>query len=120
MFAGWTVYVWITAIRNIGGPLTVALSMVFFALAALVTLPSTRARFVLPLAGLTTLVWLVALVAIWVRDHPVGFKVVHTVIAGVSIGLAVAAVRSVRVEPDVEREREAPAGATGLQELADP
>ena len=120
VFAAWTVYVWITAIRNIGGPLTVALSVVFFALAALVAVPSTRARAMWPLAGLTTAVWGVALVVIWVRDHAIGFKVVHTVIAAISIALAVAAVRSLRGEGDVEGQREATTGAAGLQEFVDP
>jgi Na+/melibiose symporter-like transporter len=66
----------------------------------LVAVPRTRTQAVRPLAGLTAAVWAVALIAIWARDHAIGFKVVHTVIAAISIALAVAAVRAVREVDD--------------------
>ena len=50
---------------------------------------------VLVLAGITTVVWAVRGVQIALADHSVGFIVVHTVLALVSIGLAVVAWRAV-------------------------
>ncbi len=48
------------------------------------------------LAAWSTAVWVVRDVGILVADHEVGFKVVHTVLAVVSIVLSVLAWREVR------------------------
>jgi hypothetical protein len=111
------VYVWATAIRNIGGAGTIALASVFFVLAALVAVPRTRVQAVMPLLVVTAVVWAAALVRIWIGDWSIGFKVVHSGLAVVSVALGWAAVRSVKA--DVERERQAPAATAGLEELAD-
>jgi hypothetical protein len=63
---------------------------------------------VLALAGWTVGVWVVRDVGILTGDHGVGFKVVHTVLAVVSIALSVFAWR----ETEPVRERE-PAGHPG-------
>ena len=114
VLVAWTVFVWAGRIRN-GGSVLLAAS--FLVLAALV-LVSLRRRAWRPYTVGALVVWTIAVWAIrtpmiLVHDHPAGFKVVHTVLAVVSIGLAVWA------ERDVQRQRQAPATATGLQELAD-
>jgi hypothetical protein len=53
-------------------------------------------RGVTALAAGTTLYWAVRTPMILLADHPVGFEVVHAVLAAVSVTLAVAAWRSVR------------------------
>jgi hypothetical protein len=62
---------------------------------------------VVAFAAWTVGVWVVRSIGIWVHDHPVGFKVVHTVLAAISIGLAVRAVQRLRsgASIDVARER---------------
>ncbi len=45
-----------------------------------------------PLAGLTTVVWLLRAADISLGDHSIGFIVVHLVLAVVSVGLAVISV----------------------------
>ncbi len=106
---------WAGRIRN-GGSVLLAAS--FLVLAAVVVLVSLWKRAWRPyavgaLAVWTIAVWAVRTPMILVHDHPAGFKVVHTVLAVVSIGLAVWA------ERDVQRQRQAAAAAAGLQELAD-
>jgi hypothetical protein len=114
VFAGWTVFVWAGRIRN-GGSVLLAAS--FLVLAAVV-LASIWQRHWRPyavgaLAIWTIVVWGVRTPMILVHDHPAGSKLVHTVLAVVSIGLAVWA------ERDIQRQRQAPATAPGFQELAD-
>jgi len=93
---GWTVFVWIGRIRN-GGSLLLALSFLVLAGLAL-----WRVRpFLTLLAAWTVGVWVVRTPYILVHDHPAGFKIVHTVLAVVSVGLAVTAQRH------VQRERQA-------------
>ena len=100
---GWTVFVWIGRIRN-GGSLLLALSFLVLAGLAL-----WRVRpFLTLLAAWTVGVWVVRTPYILVHDHPAGFKIVHTVLAVVSVGLAVTAQRH------VQRERQAPATAARL------
>ena len=53
------------------------------------------------LAAWTVGVWVVRTPYILVHDHPADFKIVHTVLAVVSVGLAVTAQRH------VQRERQA-------------
>jgi hypothetical protein len=107
-FLGWTVFVWAGRIRN-GGSLPLAAS--FLVLAGLAVW--RRRPWLTLLAVWTVGVWAVRTPYILVHDHPADFKVVHSVLAVVSIALAVVAQR------DVQREREAPAAAAGLQELRD-
>jgi hypothetical protein len=118
----WTFFVWTTRIGNIwrdgdlgtGGKVgRTALALSFTVLAAAVVVALwRRARWtdkaVLALAGWTVGVWVVRDVGILTGDHAVGFKVVHTVLAVVSIALSVLAWR----EAEPVRERE-PAGHPG-------
>jgi hypothetical protein len=110
----WTVFVWAGRIRN-GGSILLAAS--FLVLAALVVASfwkrQWRAPTVTSLAVWTIAVWVVRTPMILVHDHPVGFKAVHSVLAAISIGLAVWA------EVDIQRQRQAPASTAGLEELAD-
>jgi len=93
---GWTVFVWIGRIRN-GGSLLLALSFLVLAGLAL-----WRVRPFLTLSAAWTVgVWVVRTPYILVHDHPADFKIVHTVLAVVSVGLAVTAQRH------VQRERQA-------------
>ena len=102
-FVGWTVFVWAGRIRN-GGSTLLAVS--FLALAALAVWRS--GRWITALVVWTVGVWVVRTPLILVHDHSAGFKVVHTVLAAVSIGLALSAQRH------VQREREAAATAARL------
>ncbi len=45
-------------------------------------------RSVAVIAAWTTLYWLVRVILISFHDHPVGFKIVHAVLAAISIGTA--------------------------------
>ena len=103
---GWTVFVWAGRIRN-GGSYLLAAS--FLALAAIALW--RRGRWVTALAAYTIVVWAIRTPLILVHDHPGGFKVVHTVLAVVSIALAVVA------ERNVQRERQAAAAAPRLEKL---
>jgi hypothetical protein len=103
LFLAWTVFVWAGRIRN-GGSVLLAAS--FLALVALAIW--RRGRWITALVVWTIGVWAVRTPDILVHDHPVGFKVVHTVLAAVSIGLAISAQRH------VQREREATATAARL------
>ena len=102
-FLAWTVFVWAGRIRN-GGALLLAVS--FLALAAIAVW--RRGRWITALAAWTVAVWAVRTPFILVHDHPAGFKVVHTVLALVSIALAVSA------ERHVQRERQAAAATARL------
>ncbi len=113
----WTVFVWAGRIRN-GGSILLAGS--FLLLAALVVASLWKRSWmrwaVTALVVWTIGVWLVRTPMILVHDHPVGFKAVHAVLAVVSIAVALWALRAQR---DVQRQRQAPAAAAGLEELAD-
>jgi hypothetical protein len=98
VFLGWTVFVWAGRIRN-GGSLLLALSFLVLAGLAL----WRRRPFLTVLAVWTIGVWAVRTPFILAHDHPADFKVVHCVLAVVSVALAVAAQR------DVQRERQAAA-----------
>jgi hypothetical protein len=107
--AGWTLFVWITRVRNVlgddalttGGRLAgLALSASFLGLAGLVLAGLVvRApwlgRVTRALAAWTVVVWLVRGAGIALGDHSAGFVVVHVALGIVSIGLALAAVRAV-------------------------
>ena len=107
----WTFFVWTTRIGNIWrdadldtgdkvGRTGLALSFTLLAVGAVVALwrGSERTRLVAvgALAAWSTAVWVVRDARILVADHEVGFKVVHTVLAVVSIGLSVLAWREAR------------------------
>jgi hypothetical protein len=103
-FIVWTVFVWAGRIRN-GGSVVLAASFLVLAGIAL----WRRSRLTIGALVLWTIgVWAIRTPIILVHDHAAGFKVVHTVLAAVSIALAIAAQR------DVEREREAAATSAGL------
>jgi hypothetical protein len=102
----WTFFVWTTRIGNIWrdadldtgekvGRTGLALSFTLLALAVVGALwrGSARTRLVAvgALAAWSTAVWIVRDARILVADHEVGFKVVHTVLAVVSIVLSVLA-----------------------------
>jgi hypothetical protein len=101
--------VWTTRIRNIWtddalsagtqwARTALALSFTVLALAvghAVYHRTSWRDGVVRLLAGWTVVVWVVRAVGIALADHDAAFVAVHVVLAVVSIGLAVAAVREV-------------------------
>lgn len=116
-----TVLVWTTRIRNIwtDESLTVAgqvgrttLALVFTAFAVATGWVWWQARRGRPVAGSATLVrafavwtvlvWVVRGVQIALADHDAAFVAVHTLLALVSIGLAIWADRSARRAPDRE------------------
>lgn len=119
LFAAWTLFVWVGRLRNLmaepGSVLdanrwSLAGSVAFTVLGAIVAVAalahwSGRSRrplvsAVAALAGLTIGVWLLRALDIATGDHSVGFIAVHLVLAVVSIGLAVAAVASLRTPGD--------------------
>jgi hypothetical protein len=55
-----------------------------------------RRRMAPVLAVATIAVWGVRLPFVLAHDHPAGFKVVHTVLAAISVGLAVLVLRAAR------------------------
>ena len=110
----WTLFVWTTRIANIWrdealdggeklGRTGLALSFTLLALAVAVTVwrraPQASLVAVGALAGWTVVVWVVRDGRILAADHDLGFKVVHTVLAVVSIVLAVLAWREARRLP---------------------
>jgi NADH:ubiquinone oxidoreductase subunit K len=93
----WTLLIWATRIRNILGDdghsrteLVVPVVLTVLAVAALLD----RNRGLRALAAVTVGVWAIRLPLVLVHDHGAAFKVVHAVLAVVSIALAVAAWRS--------------------------
>ena len=127
----WTLFVWTTRIANIWrdgaldggeklGRTGLALSLTLLALAVVATLWRRVERAALVavggLAAWSVVVWVVRDARILVADHEVGFKVVHTVLAVVSITLAALAWREARraaassppasaLQPSATRER---------------
>jgi len=97
-FFAWTVFVWAGRIRN-GGSVLLAAS--FLVLAAIAIW--RRGRWISALVVWTIGVWAVRTPQILLDDQGAGFKAVHTVLAAVSIALALSAQRH------VQREREATA-----------
>ena len=142
-FAAWTLFVWVGRIRNVWADASLdtagklgrsALAGSFVVLAVLTLLwamsagrsgrrraglPACTLYLVGPFAAWTVGVWLVRSAGIWLHEHPIGFKVVHTVLAAISITLAVVAVKRLRsdAQVDIQREGQAPAPAAGLEEL---
>lgn len=110
----WTFFVWTTRIANIWrdealdggeklGRTGLALSFTVLAVAVVVTLWRRHERAarvaVGALAAWSVAVWVVRDVGIVLADHEVGFKVVHTVLAVVSIVLAALAWSEARRVP---------------------
>jgi hypothetical protein len=109
----WTFLVWTTRVANIWrdadldtgerwGRILLALSFTVLAIAAGVALWRRLAQATVvavgALAAWTVAVWVVRGIGILAADHDLGFKVVHTVLAVVSIALAVLAWRETRRE----------------------
>jgi hypothetical protein len=114
----WTFLVWTTRIGNIwrdsdletaGKVGRTALALAFTVLAVAVLVAAVREarstlRAVQLLANFTIVFWVVRGTSIVVGDHDVGFKVVHSVLAAVSIALAALAWRETyRKVPDLTR-----------------
>ncbi len=106
LLATWSLFVWGGRLRNLinepGGlgelssadRWSLAGSLLFglLALASLVTLVVAARLTIVPagmLAALSVIVWAYRAVVIAGRDHSPGFILVHTVLAGVSIGLGI-------------------------------
>jgi hypothetical protein len=101
----WTVLIWTTRIRNIvagdwsAGDLILPVGLTVLAVLALVRRrPGLQA-----LAVATAAVWIVRLPLVLVHDHPAAFKVVHAVLALVSLALAGATWRAVTRRPVASR-----------------
>lgn len=98
----WTLFMWATRTRLIfterdlsAGDIVLRIAPVFlFVALALVLLYSVRtgrpalAPTVTAIAAWTTLYWLVRVTLISFHDHSIGFKIVHVVLAVISIGTA--------------------------------
>jgi hypothetical protein len=119
---GWTFLVWTTRIANIWrdadldtgerwGRTLLAVSFTVLAIAAAVALWRRLGQATVvavgALAAWTIAVWVVRGIGILAADHDLGFKVVHTVLAVVSIVLAVLAWRGTRRETRREAARPA-------------
>lgn len=98
----WTLFMWVTRTRlifteddlSVGDVVLRILPVFLFVALALVLVVSVRTgrpdlpQTVAAFALWTTSYWLIRVVLISFRDHSVGFKVVHAVLATVSIGTA--------------------------------
>ena len=125
---GWTFFVWTSRIANIWrdegldtgerlGRTGLAASFTVLAVAVVVTMwrRADRASRVAigALAGWSVVVWVVRHTRILVADHEIGFKVVHTVLAVVSIVLAALAWREARRVRSADERPAAPLVPTG-------
>jgi hypothetical protein len=110
---GWTLFVWVSRVGlawsddslTTGEKVLGTLPPVLFVALALATAalllgrdagrrPDLFGRLAMGFAGFTAVYWVIRLPFILVNDHAGAFKVVHTVLAVVSVSLAVAAWRS--------------------------
>ncbi|MEY2569890.1 MAG: hypothetical protein QOE63_240 [Acidimicrobiaceae bacterium] len=121
VLAGWSIFIWVTRIKNADGDVGVTIyAGALVAVAIVVALlawkrrPQLRAAARL-LAVITGAIWAIRLPSIMLNEHPAGFKVVHAVLGIASFGLAAWVLR----EDHIQRKREATATTAGLQELAD-
>jgi hypothetical protein len=92
----WTLFTWGTRIRNVVaddaagmGDLVVPVGLTALAVAALVD----RRRGGRALALATVVVWAVRVPLVLAHDHSGSFKLVHVVLAAISVGLAAAVLR---------------------------
>jgi hypothetical protein len=94
----WTLVVWATRLRIITDtdqPKSTVIVPVILTVLAVVALIDRRRRGVLVLAAATVVVWIVRLPLVLTHQHSAGFKVVHAVLAVVSLALAYGALRAV-------------------------
>jgi hypothetical protein len=93
----WTLLIWTTRIRNVvAGDWSAADLVLPVGLTVLAVLALVRRRPGLQvLAAATAAVWVVRLPLVLVHDHPAAFKVVHAVLAVVSLALAALTWRAV-------------------------
>lgn len=113
LLVGWTVFLWISRLRNVladddltgsGRAIRIGIVVVFVALAGWAGWSWHRSRSrgpMLVLIAWTVGFWLVRGIGMLVDDHTVGFKVVHTVLWGVSTASAYLAWR--RVNPVMQQ-----------------
>ena len=108
LLSAWTLFVWLTRVRNAlgdddlstaGKAGALVLSASFVVLAGLVVEAVVRGQdrrraLVALLALWTVVVWPVRVVQIATADHGVGFVVVHVALGVVSVALSVVAVRA--------------------------
>ena len=97
----WTLFVWGTRMANIltdgggAGALAVALVLTVLGVAAAASLAGALVPWaVAALAVVTLAVWAARVPLLLAHDHGAGFVVVHLVLAGVSVALAVLALRA--------------------------
>jgi hypothetical protein len=116
----WTVFLWVTRIKNAigddditrGGRAVALVTSAVFLLAAVAVVAADwrgapgAVRLAGAFAAVSIVYWVVRAVTIVVRDHPLGFTVVHTALALVTIGLSVLVLRAGRAA------RSAPAGSS--------
>ncbi|MCX7620492.1 MAG: hypothetical protein N2037_06565 [Acidimicrobiales bacterium] len=105
VLSAWTAFVWITRLQNAAadsglvgvtrtGTFVLAGTMLALAGVSLVdALVRRSTRLVQVLAVVTIGVWAIRVPQILAAAHELGFKVVHTVLGMISIGLALAALR---------------------------
>lgn len=107
VFVGWTLFVWGNRITNIfddaGTPdatqaFSLGIGLLVITLAVLTALGDLRGRPTWALQALvliTVAVWSLRVpMIVFGSDHELGFKAVHTVIAAISVGLAMFALRA--------------------------
>jgi hypothetical protein len=101
---GWTIFLWVSRLRNVltnddltstGRAVRIGVVVVFVVLAAwaLTGLRRGRVLAIQVLIGWTIVYWLVRHTGILIDDYSVGFKLIHTVLAIISIGLAASSAR---------------------------
>jgi hypothetical protein len=102
VLAGWTLFVWVTRIRNAmaddgmsgGGKAVAVLTAVAFSALGLATLVTTLRRHPsapVVLAGLVLLsvvYWPIRIVQIMIHGHSAGFVLVHAALAALTLGLS--------------------------------
>ena len=110
VFTAWTVFVWGNRIANIFDDegafdatqvfsLTLAVTMTLLAVGAGISIfiPNKLRRALPSLFYLTVGMWMIRLPLILLNpDHEIGFKIVHTALAAISISLGLLAVRKPR------------------------
>ncbi len=116
LFAGWTLFVWVTRIRNAAGDsaasgfsqfvdITLALGFVIPALFLAFatwgdrhdTRPGVLARTTVRYLLIYTVVtWAIRIPVIWLHSHAIGFKVVHTALGVISVVLGSRALKAQR------------------------
>lgn len=98
VFALWSLFVWVTRIRNVlrddGGAIGLLAPVALCALAGWALVD--RRRGIPVLAAATVVMWAVRLPMVLAHDHGAGFKVVHAGLAVGSLALAAVALRDVR------------------------